>query len=201
MVSAVRVRRLDVLHSRRRWLLVPGLCLQWRARVQACTRGSIRPATRRARSDGESSVRIIRHDQINGEASFQLARSCQYNPFVYIIANGSKWAGQEQDELETLLETLSEYALDVQRFKGKFWSDDPCHGIPNPAWRYGSSLPHYVDGPRMYERPGVTRFYGNFRDISHVFTFDTNVPELIAMFKESIRANVRLAEIQLAKTR
>jgi hypothetical protein len=50
--------------------------------------------------------------------------------------------------------------------------------------------PKYIDGPRIYAADGVVRFFGNFKDLSHVFTIDTNHQPTIERLKEAIGANL-----------
>lgn len=116
-------------------------------------------------------------------------QAIQHEPFVYIMSNGSKWYGEEEDNIEDLLKTLDEHPLDP-RFKS-FITKDPCIGVRGE--RGG-----YVDGPRMYTA-NVTRFFGNFHTVSHVFQIDTNDPETIAALSSAIRKNMRQAEYRAAK--
>jgi len=79
-----------------------------------------------------------------------------------IHSNGSKWAGEEPNSLETLFENLERYTLD------SVFED------------YGN-FAHMVAG-RAY-------FFGNFADLSGVFRLDTNDPALIKRLTKAIRAN------------
>lgn len=116
-------------------------------------------------------------------------QAIQHEPFVYIMSNGSKWYGEEEDNIEDLLKTLDEHPLDP-RFKS-FITKDPCVGVPGK--RGG-----YVDGPRMYTA-SVTRFFGNFYTVSHVFQIDTNDQETIDALTKAIRKNLRRADYRAAK--
>jgi hypothetical protein len=91
-----------------------------------------------------------------------------------IASNGSKWAGEEPDDLDTLLKVLAEEPLD-------------------PSFeRYGNfivDLDHQPDTPRFRRRPGWLNFGGNFANVSHVFSIDTNDPEVIEKLALAIRAN------------
>lgn len=100
-------------------------------------------------------------------------QAIQNEPFIYIMGNGSKWAGQEEDDIDTLLDVLSKYQLDYNRF-GDFYTVDPCTGVRNPDWTYSSDQPQWIDGPRLYSCDGVVRFFGNFLKLSHGFSIDTN---------------------------
>lgn len=120
-------------------------------------------------------------------------QAIQHEPFIYIMSNGSKWAGEEADDIDALLKTLSEQPLDP-RFEpaGEFITQNPCCGVPGPT--RGT----YVDGPRMYTA-NVTRFFGNFYTVSHVFQIDTNDQETIDALTKAIRKNIRSAAYRAAK--
>lgn len=80
-----------------------------------------------------------------------------------IISNGSKWAGESPDSIETLCEALATHTLD-RTFEG-----------------FGNFVIADGDGP--------VRFWGNFIDVSHVFSIDTDEPALIERLTALIRAN------------
>lgn len=65
---------------------------------------------------------------------------------MIIHSNGSKWAGQDPDSVDVLIDVLSKYPLDLERFA--------CFGFVN-----------FNDNGRS--------FFGNFLNISHVFRIDT----------------------------
>jgi len=135
-------------------------------------------------------------------------QAIQHDPFIYIMSNGSKWMGEEEDDLDALFTVLAETPLDP-RFEpyGNFITPDPCEGVRNPAWTWGNGEPQWIDGPRMYA-VHVVRFQGNFLEVSHGFAIDTNVPEIIDRLTTAIRANQQTeaylrykAEIAAAKGR
>jgi len=108
-----------------------------------------------------------------------------------IQSNGSRWAGGEPDTIETLLELLSREPLrpDFEKF-GNFITHPVCRGVKNPAWTWGSDAPEWINGPLIYpENPGAVRFWGNFLNVSHVFSIDTDEPEIIDRLTAAIRAN------------
>jgi hypothetical protein len=125
-------------------------------------------------------------------------QAIQHDPFVYIMGNGSKWAGQEEDDIETLLDVLAKYRLDVERFGPEFYDINPCTGIRNPkAPNFGPddpANPHWIDGPRLYACDGVYRFGGNFLNLSHGFSVDTNHKPTINALIAAIEANKNLPE-------
>jgi len=81
-----------------------------------------------------------------------------------IISNGSKWAGEEPDSLETLLEVLRSETLDP-RFE-----------------EYGSFVTRTNDGK--------VRIFGNFLTVSHVFNIEGTEAELAEAI-HAIEANTR----------
>jgi hypothetical protein len=83
-----------------------------------------------------------------------------------ITSNGSKWAGEAPDELGKLLERLEKNTL-------------------HPMFeQYGDFiLPPTVAHDR------VTRFWGNFIDVSAVFSIDTDEAAMVKMLTDAIRAN------------
>lgn len=94
-----------------------------------------------------------------------------------IIHNGSKWAGDQPDDIETLFRVLEMYALDPQ-FEpyGNFVLDDPVSDAGE----------HLV--------PNGVRFWGNFAELSHLFEIDTDDPDLIERLTAAIRKNQQRAD-------
>lgn len=88
--------------------------------------------------------------------------------FTKIISNGSKWAGEEPDSIEKLLEVMKTEPLD-RTFEQY---GDFCISMPNTD--------------------GALRFWGNFHAVSHVFSIETNDPEVIESLIGAIKANKRL---------
>jgi len=89
-------------------------------------------------------------------------------PTTTIHSNGSKWAGQAPDSIDTLIGVLDREVLD-RRFHGGFIKRlrvDRCG-------------------------PGTVRFFGNFLTVSHVFRIDTDDAEIIAKLTRAIRRNQR----------
>ena len=97
-----------------------------------------------------------------------------------IKSNGSKWAGQEPDSIDELLEVLEIHPLDRTFEKyGNFIDKSPRWG------RYGK-------GPNPYpDNPGVVIFFGNFYGLSHVFNIHTDEAEVIDRLAKTIRKNRR----------
>jgi hypothetical protein len=90
-----------------------------------------------------------------------------------IHSNGSKWAGEEPDGIDLLLQRLNDYALDrtFEAF-GNFIDANPVNMAGKPL------LP-----------PGWVNFFGNFQEYSHVFRIDTDDVDLIERLTAAIRAN------------
>ncbi|HEY1035562.1 MAG TPA: hypothetical protein VGE09_11335 [Pseudoxanthomonas sp.] len=66
-------------------------------------------------------------------------------------------------------------------------------GVRNPEWGYDSqnSVPEFIDGPPIYpESQDAVRFFGNFENLSHAFTIDTDEPELIDRMRAAIDTNL-----------
>jgi hypothetical protein len=121
-------------------------------------------------------------------------QAIQHEPFIYIMGNGSKWAGQEEDDVSELLRMLAAHPLDPTFEEyGNFIAVDPCQGVRNPkhcGWGGDTDgEPQWIDGPRLYACDGVHSYFGNFYTYSHGFNIDTNDPETIAQLNAAIRAN------------
>lgn len=118
-------------------------------------------------------------------------QAIQHKPFIFIQSNGSRWAGEEEGDITELLDVLGKYTLDHERF-GAFYDVDVCRGVENPDWHYGSSAERWINGDRLYASDGVYRFFGNFAELSHVFTIDTNHKPTIDALVAAIEANKSL---------
>lgn len=81
---------------------------------------------------------------------------------IHIESNGSKWFGQAPDDIPTLLGVLNDpqYTLET-------WTGNPVRKVS----------------------PGVATFFGNFREVSHVFNITTDEPTVIRDMVAAIRAN------------
>lgn len=120
---------------------------------------------------------------------WEAVQAIQHEPFIYIMANGSKWAGDEEDNLDMLLLMLSNHRLDMERTA---ITVNPCVGVSNPEWTWENRKPRWIDGPRMYACEGVVRFGGNFERYSHGFSIDTNDPDTIATLTRAIELNTSI---------
>jgi hypothetical protein len=78
-----------------------------------------------------------------------------------IQSNGSKWAGESPDSIEKLIEVLGECRLNERLF-GEFIHRD-ARGL---------------------------FFFGNFVDVSHVFSITSNDPEVVASLAVAICRNL-----------
>ena len=98
-----------------------------------------------------------------------------------IKSNGSRWAGQEPATVDELLDVLATHPLDSTFEKyGNFITD--CDGLLN-----------YLGKPINYPA-GSVKFWGNFRDLSHVFDIVTNDATTIAALTTAIRSNQKRAD-------
>lgn len=102
-----------------------------------------------------------------------------------ILSNGSKWADEEPDSVETLLEVLKSTPL--ARSQSPFID-------PTPVWTHQGF--HAVDGycyvaSASQPEPGQVHFSGNFWSLSHVFSIYTDDPAIIARLTETIKENMQ----------
>jgi len=93
-----------------------------------------------------------------------------------IKANGSKWAGQEPDGIEKLIEVLSEHVIEERFFE---------------TWIDGSGEDKVKRNfcPITKTENGKTRFFGNFEELSHVFDIETDDKELIEKLTKAVKSN------------
>jgi hypothetical protein len=144
----------------------------------------------------EQAPRVIKGAPGGPDGKWEEVQAIQHEPFVYIMSNGSKWAGEEADDIAELLAALATHRLDDERFDSSFYSVNPCQGERNPAYcafeKSGPTNQAYIDGARMYECEGVYRFFGNFLGVSHVFHIDTNHKPTIDALIAAIEANKNL---------
>lgn len=105
-----------------------------------------------------------------------------------ILSNGSHWMGEKEDPIESLLDSLEKYPLDRTFEKyGNFIQDDPewIRAVPGPS----GYLTRWEPTETPYPGHKVTRFWGNFLTVSHVFSIDTDDPKVIETLTKAIRAN------------
>ena len=114
-------------------------------------------------------------------------QAVQDRPFVAIWYIGPPSLGDDQVNIDSLLDVIAQHSLDIEHFGGKFWTDNPCEGI---VTRNASGQTVYLDGDPMYHADGVVRFHGNFMVRSHVFCLDTNHIDTIARLKQAIQVNI-----------
>lgn len=80
-----------------------------------------------------------------------------------IISNGSKWAGQSPDTIDTLIAVLQRETLD-------------------PSFeRHGNFA--------MEMESDYVLFFGNFLTVSHVFNITSSDPDVIIRLRKAIREN------------
>lgn len=99
------------------------------------------------------------------------------NEIINIHSNGSKWAGEENDTIEKLIEVLNTNTIE-ERFFYKYYKSNehgykviPCNLCP-------------IDN-----NGGIYTFFGNFEEVSHVFNIETNNEKIIHDLVISIKAN------------
>lgn len=124
-------------------------------------------------------MKIIKGDWLkNSDAVF----ASQHEEFLFINTNGARWINQEPGDVSELLETLANHPLDVDRFGDAFIQPNPCRGVAVGNGKY-------VDGPRLFDVE-TTHFWGNFADVSHVFSIYTNSQPIIDALTQAIEANI-----------
>ena len=83
-----------------------------------------------------------------------------------IHSNGSKWLGQEPDSIDCLTEVMGRTPLD-----------------PTFAVNLGGFSTKQADGS--------VHFFGNFVNVSHCFSIETDEPDTIARLRHAIASNAR----------
>lgn len=97
---------------------------------------------------------------------------------IEIVSNGSKWYGQKPDNIEILLNVLTNYPLDKRIFNGNY------------IYKYTTENTRKIG--RKYL--GCTCFHGNFYDISHVFQIITDEQDTIELLTNAINNNIKRFE-------
>lgn len=103
-----------------------------------------------------------------------------------ILSNGSKWAGQNPDSIDTLLGVLDTEMLDP------VFEQYHCY----QPHRYEPAL--RSDDSDINRWVGAASYFGNFRTVSHVFNIITFDQEVIDALNKAIRKNVESDEYQKA---
>lgn len=119
-------------------------------------------------------------------------------PFIEIISNGSKWAGEKPDPIEKLFEVLENHPLDKRFERFDFIEKNPLKlkfaEINGHKVFISDGRGNYVtDGP-LYPDKNVTVFSGNFLTVSHVFNIATDDKELIEKLTKAIKRNMNRAD-------
>jgi len=139
-------------------------------------------------------VRIIKGDSGGKDSRWDEVQAIQYEPFIFVMYNGSVCADEDTDNITALLDMLSKYRLD------SYWAGDgaftvnPCTWEINPKWDYRNKVEKYIDGERMYSYDGVVRFSGNFERYSWAFGIDTNHKPTIDALMTAIKNNKNVVE-------
>lgn len=117
---------------------------------------------------------------------------------IAIESNGSRWAGGTPATVDELVEVMGREALcpsflDLMGPGDRAYEGAARRAVPNPDWNHESppSVWRWIDGPPIHpEAPDAVRFFGNFRNLSHVFCIDTDEPETIERLRAAIAANM-----------
>lgn len=76
---------------------------------------------------------------------------------------------------------------------------EPLDPIYDPFMLLSHQLRTFDGSPIYPAHPGTVRFWGNFLNLSHAFSFDTDDPDLIGRTVEALRANIAMHQYRLAK--
>lgn len=94
-----------------------------------------------------------------------------------INSNGSKWAGEEPDTIDKLIEVLAIETIEEYFFKS--FSKKTEDGI---VWYQFCPIDKTEDEKRSY-------FFGNFEKLSHVFSIESDEVEVIEKLSNAIKSN------------
>lgn len=107
-----------------------------------------------------------------------------------ILANGSKWAGDSPDGIHKLLDVLEKETLDP--------SFEKYHCYNHYPYRLDAKLNVDDKGSKIYPWIGAPMFFGNFRNVSHVFRIVTKDPAVIKALTDAINRNMESEAYQKA---
>lgn len=103
-----------------------------------------------------------------------------------ILSNGSKWAGQDPDSIQTLLDVLGDNVLDPMFEQYHCYRPYPFE----PMVRTGRN------GEMFQPWLGAACFFGNFLTVSHVFNIITKDDGVVEALTEAIRKNMATEQYQ-----
>lgn len=103
-----------------------------------------------------------------------------------ILSNGSKWAGQNPDDIQTLLDVLETEVLDPMFEQYHCYRPYPFE----PILREGRN--ETVFRPWM----GASTFSGNFLTVSHVFNIISKDPGVVEALTKAIQKNMASEQYQ-----
>lgn len=96
--------------------------------------------------------------------------------YTIIHSNGSKWAGEAPDSIDTLINILKSNTIE-ELFFSTYVEDN----YTRSARKKNHCPISIIDG--------VGNFFGNFEELSHVFRITSNDPVVIAKLTKAIKAN------------
>ena len=108
---------------------------------------------------------------------------------LHVNVNGTDFTLPDNDSLFILLSLLQEHPLDPMfEDYGNFMV--PCRASCKGEFDGDTCEYTYLDlGPVYEDAPNAVRFHGNFLDVWHPFSLDTDDPQLIAVLLDTIRKN------------
>lgn len=105
-----------------------------------------------------------------------------------ITSNGSRWLGEEPASIEELVELMGKEPLDISFEKyGNFIMRNPQHAVYLGNGKYKDTGP-------IFPGEDMTRFWGNFANLSHVFQIESSEPAVIELLTDAIRRNQKRAD-------
>jgi hypothetical protein len=127
------------------------------------------------------------HDSIESQDVLDASR-------FHINMNGVDFALPDNDSLLVLLCFLQKHTLDPM-FEDYGNFQVPCRAAGKGEFDADTCEYAYVDlGPIYANAPSAVRFFGNFIDVYHPFSIDTDDPQLIGVLLNAIRKNQERAE-------
>ncbi|KHD28179.1 pyruvate dehydrogenase [Xenorhabdus nematophila] len=103
-----------------------------------------------------------------------------------ILSNGSKWAGQDPDNIQTLLDVLGNNVLDPMFEQYHCYRSYPFEPLIK------TERNDKIFQPWL----GAACFFGNFLTVSHVFNIITKDDSVVEALNEAIQKNIATEQYQ-----
>lgn len=122
---------------------------------------------------GKESVSLSLYD------NFEHITGLTIHDHTFIASNGSKWAGEQPDTIDKLIEVLKTETIE-ERFFESYLIDKSNERANFCPIRKGED--------------GYSRFFGNFEGLSHVFDISTNNAAIAMRLTNAIKKNAGWAK-------